>query len=651
MTLRGAAEMLIGSGIVLAVGEIMLTLFSCSALVPRAPMAMLTGAVVSSILLLVGSFGSGVPSGALLLWSGVIVLPLAGAVAGWRQVPRTTDWRDLAALLVVAVIVAIWCRGFAQTAPILDATGRLHAWSDYYVHGAQLAEFGDPLAAGRGSILLADYPRVFYHYGMYMLPSAVLGAVNASGMAIATAVLAPLGLLLALAASYLLASQFAGRLAGVAAIAGLTLLPDAARYGFENGFYSFYWLLFTTPGAGYGIAACCVALILLHDWQRTRATATLIGALVMTIAIFQMRVHFLIWLAPALAISFLLQSKPARSHPWRWLGGAGAAAFAAIIAVAAIAPARQLWLAHSAVVPYLNFIYRANEPTAYPGLYDRIIARTGELPGLFAGTLLLLPAAVGALLLLYPIALKLAKQRAGWRWGAFDTLPLALIAVFFAMVLYAPHDPWGDISEYQHRSFVLLYAVLIIWIAQYLVTAIGGLAAERRLAVAWLGAVCVAAAAIAATGFDPARPRFAWGKEYYDVAADPGIIAAARWIRLHPSDAKATVAVGPVDPKAYIVDTATALASLTNTPTFLARAASQLKQDDSRRNIAIDRMDRLQRVERSADAEAAMLLLREANVTSYAWVAPAPPGFDPGYARASFHDDHGAVYLVDGRAH
>lgn len=646
------ASFLIFSGIlvVMAIGEIALTLVAASPALPRALTALLIGSVLCSIMLLALSFGSGAPTGTILISSAAIALPVAYAARRWRPAPRTTDWRDLVAALIAAIIISLWCRGFAQTEPILEITGRLHAWSDYYVHGAQLAEFGDSRAAGRGSIVFADYPRIFYHYGMYLLPSTLLGAVQTSGLAVATAVLTPLGLLLGLIASYLLASQFGGRLAGVLTMAGLTLLPDAAQYGMANGFYSFYWLLFTTPGAGFGFAACCIALLLLLDWQRSGNRATLVGALVMTAAIFQMRVHFLIWLLPTLVLCGLSNSAIVRRNRRVWLGSLAATGVGVVVAVAMVRPLREFWLHHSAVQPYINFIYRSNEPTAFPGLYDRIIGGIGEVPGLFAAALLLPIAAFGALLAAYPLALLIAKWRRGWSWDFFDSVPPALIVVFLVMVLYAPTDPWGDISEYQHRSFVMAYAILMIWTAQYLGNSVRCEFSERLLFVPLIGLVAVGVTALTLViRFDPARPPFAWGKQYYDLPVSPGLVASARWIRQHPVAGPVTLAVGPVDSGAYIIDNATALASLTNIPTYLARAASQLKQDEPRRLVATERMQRMQRVETSIDAAEAMRLLREANITAYVWISRSPPSFDPNLVRADWHDADAAIYLV-GRA-
>ncbi|WP_159011117.1 hypothetical protein [Bradyrhizobium sp. S69] len=634
-----------GAVITIGVGEIVLSLFACSAMIARALMATLTGAIVTSILLLASSFITGLPTGQLLIWSGVAVLPLTWAVSRRRPASTGTAWQDLAAMAVAAIIVAIWCHDFAQSATVLEATNQLHAWDDNYVHGAQLAEFGDRLAVGRGAILFADYPRVFYHYGMYMLPSTVLGAVNASGLAIAVAFLTPLGLFLGLTASFVLASQLSCRLAGIAAVACLTALPDAAQYGFKNGFYSFHWLLFTTPGAGYGIAACCVALILFVEWYRTRATATLVGAIIISVAIFQLRVHFLIWFAPAIVTSFLLQLDFIRRNPRRWLGAIAGGSLSLIVVVASLEPIRHFWLSHSVVEAYLNLAYRSSEPNNYAGLYDWLTARLGDVPTFFVAALLLLPAAFGVLLLAYPLTLSLAMRTHGWIWTPFDTFPLALIAVFIGMTLYAP-AAGGLIDELQHRSFVFLYVVLAVWNCAYVFrgTPLSFRTPAARWGLAGLVPVCVALKLL--TNFDPARPHFNWGKSHYDTLLNPGIISAAQWIRGHATHGN-TIALAPVDSAALIADSPTALASFTNLPEYLARAGSQLKQDPARRAVAEQRLQRLEKIEQLHDAESVFQLLKEARVTYFVWLAVKPPSFDSQYSRAVFHDANVSIYQTN----
>ena len=217
-------------------------------------------------------------------------------------------------MICIAVLVGFWCRHAASAVSELKATGILPVWSDYFIHGSIIAEFGDPLAVSRGSIELVGEPLAFYHYAAYMIPAALASVADLPGLALATSVMLPLGLLVAGLGSYALGTALADRRAGVVAIAFLLLLPDPSLYGLNNGFLGFHWLLFTAPGSGYGLGAAAIALVFANEWFSSGSRAALMLALALTAAMFQLRAHIFLLFAPALVLTLICGTELARRH-------------------------------------------------------------------------------------------------------------------------------------------------------------------------------------------------------------------------------------------------------------------------------------------------------------------------------------------------
>ena len=135
--------------------------------------------------------------------------------------------------------------------PPIHSTGTVPVWSDYFIHGAQIAQFGDRMATGRASFDLSDQPIGLYHFAPYMLPAAVSTLVDLPSLGLASSVLFPYGILVASLGAYILARTLAGRSFALLVPFTLLLLPDASTHGLRNGFFSFHWFLGATPGSGH----------------------------------------------------------------------------------------------------------------------------------------------------------------------------------------------------------------------------------------------------------------------------------------------------------------------------------------------------------------------------------------------------------------
>ena len=644
-----AAVCFFGALVVVASGEFLLRLAGLSASPARAPAAVVMGTTVTSLVVLAGVLVTGFQAGPIFLGWGVIVAALLIAThhrISWRG--RSRDFMDCAVVAVLAVLVAFWCRHAAAAIPEMKANGVLPLWIDYYIHGATIAQFSSSLAVDRGAIDLVAQSLPLYHYAGFMIAAVVGGIADLPGLGLAGAVLLPVGLLVAALGSYALAATLAGPLAGVIAIAFLALLPDASFYGLANGIFGFYWLLFTAPGSGYALGAAAVALVLANEWLNNRNRRALALAVVLVAAIFQLRALFLPMLLLAFTAMLACETTLVRRHPrafiWLAFGGSGLA----LALLLAVPPLRYFWLEHSAVVRFLEFVHdQANAPTAYDGLYARHIASVGRGAAMAFGTALLLPAMLGGLVLLYPVALAAWIKRAGWQ--VIDLFPLLLLVAFVAVVVLAPSAPNGDATEYQHRPFVLVYQVVAIWTAVYLCRLAFDKTVTENSARALPALMVVAATSILIgwlTGLEPGQPRFAWGKDFFRVSITPGIVEAAEHVR-NAAGRGDVVAVVPLDPKATLIDRAIEFVSLTDIPSYLARPGIQMLHGAQHREVATERLARMAEVEAASDRLTAFTLLQRMGVTWYVRIGGEGPRFDPDRSHAAFATGNVTVYRIE----
>ena len=206
-----------------------------------------------------GVFGTAIASYVLIGWFHLVagtafaicaLLVLGASIAvRVRGAPAASpDPKQLVALALCAALTVLWCREIAQAPQALAREALFSAWADYFIHGGVISSFGDPRAAGRHAMELADFPARAYHYASYMLPAALAAPLDLPGLPLATSVWLPLGFFTMCAGAYALGAALAGPAAGIAALAAIALVPDASNY----------WLR-TAPSAFTGTSSPALA--------------------------------------------------------------------------------------------------------------------------------------------------------------------------------------------------------------------------------------------------------------------------------------------------------------------------------------------------------------------------------------------------------
>lgn len=586
---------------------------------------------------------------AFALWAMLVIV--LDVVARMRELPGATPERmNFIGLLLCCAFTAAWCKGLARAPVVLAETGVLPAWIDYFIHGGVIAQFGDPRAIDRGVFSLADFPRPFYHYASFLLPAAFAVPLDQPGLALATSVWVPVGFLSLAAAAYSLGASLAGAAGGVAALTALFVFPDASTYGLRNGFFSFHWNLLAVPGSPYALGSALLAVVFLKRWTDTRSRAALAASAALVGATLLFRFHVFLLLFPAWLAAVAVASPMVRREWKLFLVGNALLLIAAILVyqyLPNLPASGASWALDEgpALERFLRQVHGRQEPTAYPGLYARVLTEYGEPIGFAFGILLVYPAAIGAFLLLFPLALLL--ERGALNLRGIDAFPLALFVLYAAHMMLAPTPSHHDATDLVHRPFVLLYAVSAIWTLAY---AVRWLARQGTHGAARLWQTVAVATALTlpwiwSSAAEMARPKFNWGRQLTAYAVDRDLIAAAAFVRAssRPGDVLAAARL----PATYTpMDVPTVLAALTSTPAYLARTWYHITLGGNRGKLAIDRYNELGAIQHAPDRDTALGYLRNIGVHWYVATARGTPAWDPQHRHAAYTRGNIAVYEV-----
>ena len=638
------ASLFFGGTIVAIAGSVIVIWTVGDAYPSHHVMAILLGSLATSLVLLFGCMTTGtLAAKVFLVWSGVVL-----AAGAWtlRSAPEAEhrDGLDVLAIAAIAILVVARCHDAASTLPSIQATGIVPSWSDYSIHGTEIAQFGDPHVQTLSSFLLAGQPLVFYHYASYMLPAAAAGVVSLPPWGVATSLLLPYGILLMSLAVYAFARTRLGTVAAMIAPAALLLIPNASAYGCAMVSSDFSGVV-RSPGeriwlgrrihradAGGDLACASANRVPLARALRDGVRLRVQGA------------HLLL-LAPATVAALLCETTFVRRHLRILTLAAALTVIIVIICLGKWQSARDAWLRFSVPRQFLEVVHTGMSPTAYDGAYKAIDGRYGPLVGTTLGLLALIPAALGAFAIALPIAGAAAVRRTGWLF--LDTFPMWCVTAWFGVVLLAPTANFGDYTELQQRPFVLVYASAVVWTLLFVERALPAACSSGRglrLALSTAVVAGIAIAVLAERNEDPARPRFAWGMQYFDTIVERRIIDTAAFVRTHAAVGD-TFAVIPPDPAAWH-DDATRLAALAGVPAYLARAGIQARNDEARRLVVEQRLSELQRIATASDPNAAFGTLRTIGVDFLVSLGDGGPSFNPSGSRAAFRTTGAAVYRI-----
>jgi hypothetical protein len=577
---------------------------------------------------------------AFALWAGALA---ACAVFFPERDPRAQplDREDLAGLAVCGLVTLMWCRAIAQAPAGLVREGVLDAWVDYFIHGSIISQFGDPLAT-RGSVFLADHAPLLYHYASYMLPAVLAGLLDQPGLALATSFWLPMGVLTMCAGAYALGVALAGATGGLASVAVLTLLPDASAYGLRNGFLSFHFHMLATPGADYVIGLFLLCAAVLSRWVPGASARPLLGSALLAAGALWFRIQVFAAGFPAWLATAALAAPAVRKRKFLFFIAALLAFLLFVIAFYAATSADL------ALEVFLGALHGWQEPTAYTGLYEALLDQHGRLVAVTAGIVLVYLACLGALVVLYPLALWLAHRARALQ--AIDVFPAFVLASYLAVMLTAPIDKHRDSTEFTVRPFVLVYASVAVWTV-CLLCRVFALRWPQRAPQGWravLGASLLGVALVWHGTPAMGLPKFDWGWVFYAKRIDAGLTQAGRYLREHGRPGQ-VFAVRGLELKWAATDPAIQLTSLSGMPAYLSYTSAHMIEAPAREKIALERFAQLARLDSVASAAAALDELRRLGIAWYVVTGWSGPPWDRARRQASFFERNVAIYAVPER--
>jgi hypothetical protein len=594
-----------------------------------APAAWVLGVAATSlgVYALVAAFDL-LAAGAFALWA-VLVLVLA---AIYRD--PSAGKSGLLPLLLCAGATLAWCYELAQVPQVLWRDGVMTTWTDQFVHGSVISQFGDARAGGR-AMELAGQPSTLYHYASYMLPAVLAWPLDLAGLPLATSVWVPLGFLTACAGAYALGDALAPRWGGLAALAVLTLLPDPASYGLHNRLFGYYWYVLAVPGASYAVGVALLSIAFLQRWWKSgdpralAASALLLGALALV------RVHVFALAFPAWIACTALSLRLVRAHKLAFFGAA-LAGFALFVGA-------YYWLADAvpAVEAFLDVTHNEQEPTGYTGLYKGLLADYGAGVAVPAGVLLVLPACLGVFALLYPASAALARRAGGPQ--VIDAVPVLLIVCYVLLMFTAPIPGHGDATEFTQRPFVLLYAVVAIWTAAAYANWLAARGSLRSRRV-WLPLLLTAGLAVV-WGLSATVKDWRWG-QVHEIA--PGLPQAADYVRSRARPGDVLAAQG-LKPGWVTTDAAVQMASMSGVPAYVTSPQRHVGKESRRWQAALGRYAELAAVAREESASAALARLRALGIQWYVVADGRGPRWDAERREAAFVRGAVAVYSAQPR--
>jgi hypothetical protein len=374
---------------------------------------------------------------------------------------------DLPAFALLFIAATLWSQAVISALPEIQSSGTFPAWLDCFIHANTLVQLRDYSVLGGTSVFLSGTPMLFYHYGSYMLPAALSSLANQTALGVVVSFWIPLGFLLMGLGANAAGCALAGRKGGIAALTAVFLIPDASTYGMQNGFFGFHWMLQISAGSSYAVATAMIVFGLLKIASDARRVAPLLIATGLVAAIAALRAQLFIVMALAWIPLFLAAWRPRRQ--WLRLAAAMAIIFVGLIGVIGaeyIPLAPHFISGHNNAIEFFQLI--DNLGSSYNGLFQKLSVGQGPSATKALGLAFLMFTAFGPLIPIYfgIIAFRLILRRGNMR--IIDFFPAAVLVAYCLVILVFPASNTADNTEFLHRPFVLVYAVLAVWIGAWL---------------------------------------------------------------------------------------------------------------------------------------------------------------------------------------
>ncbi|TPJ75511.1 hypothetical protein FJ434_27375 [Mesorhizobium sp. B2-5-13] len=581
---------------------------------------------------------------AMTAWSLAITVCVLPGLA--RTGLRVTRLEELGLFLLCCASSYAWALPTSRAADVLVVTGRFPAWTDYFIHAGEIARFGPYAAFGRGLASMVDVAPGFYHLASYVLPATFASLSNATPLQVAVSTWLGMSFLMLTLGVAAVATALRGGTLAIASVAAVTAVPDPSFYWLGNGFFGFHWLLVTAPGSGYGIGIVSAATVLLLLWTSRPRKLLLVGSAVLGLCSVLLRVHCTMLFAPVWAAVTFARLGGASLQTQLVKLATIALVLTLLVTFVLVAPLREALGYRLDLLPYLDVIQHQDAMVRTDTVYTLLKAHSVVLAAIF-GVAVLLLSAFGAPLLFY--AAYLAQKLFGHEGKLTDFIPGLFVLSFVAVTVLAP-PPWtGDITEFKHRGFVLVYAIIVPWAVLPVVELCRRLFPPPNRTFANLVFCLAGVVAIAVPllfGRQMSTPRFAWAANFFNTRVDPALFSLAEHLRIHAGPRDVLTFDRP-DPEVTLADQATVVTALTGMPAFVSRVKVYSLRSDSLAKTVQQRELLLKSVEEASSYDKAGSLLERAGIRWYLVNSSRPPQWDPTGAKADLKAGEWLLFRFD----
>ena len=466
---------------------------------------------------------------------------------------------DLLGVIASLAAATAWSQDLIV--PVSPAEGGIvfKPWSDFFFHAEIIAQsLGSQTSAQVGNYEWHGFPAIFYHYGSYSLALCLATVGDLPAYDVVVGFWAPFGSFLTGLASYALGRVFWSQGAGLAALVGASLIPDAALLNIGHPIYSYFWLQHIAPAGLYGVAIAGTALILVVKGARERRRLWLASGLILAAVVALFKVHVFAAAFPLLLCFAILVWPPRKPLRWLVLG-------ICIVAGLALLPfANRFYIGldvhfnFAGVAWYWKMLATMASGTPVATCY-RVFGDAHAFPSHLAQAIgLMLLNGLGVFVIVAPVIWLVALRRKTWQVS--DGISVAAVAIFLLMTFGLSGDLKS--SELIHRPFVWTYWLVSSLTAGRLFSLLAG--TRPRL---WTKAVVVSVIALTLLpvcyGSGLQRGKWSGGNVHSHFGVDRGLIDCARYIRSQP----------PTDAVAQDshLDDFSILCALSERPAFAAR--------------------------------------------------------------------------------
>jgi hypothetical protein len=588
MTIELVLFAIVVSTVLIKAGELILQISRLTAIKAWLPMAFVVGFVAISLPMIALTLIFSLSAFAAFVICALSVLSLTILSSQKVATRPSIEWTDTIISLVLAITIGLLAKIPVSSPATLLNMGVLPIWNDYFIHGVTIASFGSPFASSI-DMELAGESRNFYHYAPFMIPAAFQTVSGMAGLALSTSLLLPLGLLIAALGSYSFAVELGGRLGALLALTAIICFPAFSVF-IQSGWFDFYWLLFIAPGTGYAIGVSAVVCASTATYLKKNDNYLLWFTILLLFSLILIRAHMFLLLAPAIVSVIFFHRWPANIRLMLW--GLISAILSSLLVFHFSAHLHALWIEFANPHTYLN------NALQWSPIYGQQI-KLFEYPILtiIAQLLIVLVAVLGIYFVLYPLVLSLSVRQFGF--NAIDALPLLMLISFIGLMLFAPIASNGDLTEYKHRHFPLLYVIIAIYTITYTVTLATKNISNVNKAKKWMSVLvtCVFATTILLSwGSNPASPNIQampWAEGLHNQPITPGLQESAQYMQTHakPGDVFAMDAASiGTTLSAPIVE----VISLSSIPAFISRPELKKMRSQCIREVVTKRLNLIQ---------------------------------------------------------